>query len=379
MHGPRLRLLFLLNSLPAAGGAEKFVLGHVRHADRSRFDILVAQLGGSQVLVRAFEELGTTVHNLGERRRPDPRSLARLAVLLRTRRVDILQAHVGYSCLVARLVGRLSRVPTIVTTEQAMFEQYSPATRRGLAWTRRLAHGQVYISRASFETFASRDPTLRRSEPLIIPNGVDSVALAEAASRGRPEVRAELGLGPEDLAYANVARLHPDKGQRVLIDAFAEVAARLPRARLFLVGVGPLEAELRSRVLAHRVDDRVTFLKERTDVPRLLGGFDVYVHPALNEALGIAPLEAMAAGLPIIGTRVGGLPEYIEHGSTGWLVPPGDAAALAATMAGVAARPGEARAVAARGQARIRRHYDIRDSVAAYETLYRRLFERSSP
>jgi glycosyltransferase involved in cell wall biosynthesis len=209
------------------------------------------------------------------------------------------------------------------------------------------------------------------ASPIIIPNGIDTRALAARAAASRDEVRAELGLASDDVAFANVARLHPDKGQATLIAAFARAA--LPRARLYVVGVGPLDAELRGLAASLGVADRVRFLGERTDVPRLLGGFDAYVHPSLAEALGISVLEAMSAGLPTIGAAADALPEYITDGATGWLFPPGDAAELAERLRAVAGDLTAARAVGAAGQARMFRDYDIGASVTAYEALYERL------
>ena len=367
------RLLFLVNSLPAAGGAEQFVLNHARRADRGRYDVRVAQMGGSETLRGAFEAIGVPVVNLGERRRPDPRALVRLYAYLRRERIDVVQAHVAFSVLCARVVGRLARVPAIVATEQAMVGQYPRATQRALEATARLANACVFISRASFRSWQKVLPSV---EPLIIPNGIDARAVAARAAAGRDAVRAELGLAPDDIAFANVARLHPDKGQATLLAAFARAA--LPRARLFIAGVGPLAAELRAQAAGLGVGERVRFLGERTDVPRLLGGFDAYVHPSRAEALGVSVLEAMSAALPTIGAAVDALPEYIADGATGWLFPPDDAAALAERLRAVAADLAGARAVGRAGQARMFRDYDIGASVAAYEALYERLLARVS-
>lgn len=371
MPGPR-RLLILINSL-AAGGAENFVLNQLRYTDRARFEPSVCQIGGSDTLRPAIEALGVEVFNLRERRRPDPRSLARLAVLLGRRRPQILQAHNPYAVIAARLVGRLARVKAVVTTEQGMHYQYQPRTRNALDLTLGLSHVNVFISRACFDATAKQHPELRRSEPTIIPNGIDARAIAVAADGSRAAVRAELGIGSDDLAFANVARLVPVKGQRYVIDAFAQTLARVPTARLFLCGIGPLREELERQADAVGARGRVHFLGERTDIPRLLGGFDAYVHPATTEALGIAVLEAMSAGLPTIGAATDALPEFIEPERTGWLVPPRDIAALVDRMVWIAHHRAEAATIGRRARETITRAYDIQASVRAYEALYDRL------
>jgi glycosyltransferase involved in cell wall biosynthesis len=373
---PRQRLLFLVNSLPAAGGAEQFVLNHVRHTDRARFDVAVCQIGRPSVLRSAFEAMDVPVYDLREKKRPDPMSVARLAALLARRRVDILQSHCPYAVVVGRLVGRLLRVPAVVSTEQGMHYQYRPKERHPLDLTIRLADANVFISRACFEAAAARHPWLREGSPHIIPNGIDTLALARRADESRGEVRRELGLSDGDLAYVTVARLVEQKGHRSLFEGFARVAREIPAARLFVVGVGPLDAELRGRAQAVGLGERISFLGERTDVPRLLGGFDVFVHAATIEALGVAVLEAMCAGLPTIGAHTDALPELIDHERTGWLVPQRDPDALAERMLGVARDRDGARAVAARGREKMQAHYDIRACARAYEALYEELLAR---
>jgi glycosyltransferase involved in cell wall biosynthesis len=365
------RVLILINSL-GPYGAENFVLSHVRHADRPRFDVRVCQLGGDESLAPAIRAAGAEVVNLGERRRFDPRALARLLRLVRRERVDVLQTHVGYASVVGRLVGRLARVPVIVSTEQTVRDDrdYSPWLRRAMALTHPLVHGHVYISDAVRRSFGDA------SDAPIISNGIDGRALAAAAPGARDAVRRELGVAGDEIAIVNVARLHSRKGQIFAIDALARVRREHPRASLWLVGAGPDEAALRARAAERGVADAVHLLGQRLDVHRLLGGFDLYVHPALVEGLGIAVLEAMAAGLPVVASAVGGIPEYVRDGDTGWLVPPGELDALAARL-GAAVADGDARrAVAARGQAHILAEHDIRASVAAYEALYTRLLQR---
>jgi len=366
----RIRVLILINSL-GPYGAETFVLNHVRNADRSRFEMHVCQIGGSEALAPAIREAGVEVHNLRARRRVAPVAFLRLAALLRRLEIDVLQTHVGYAGVVGRVVGRAARVPVIVSTEQTVSDDsdFPPALRAAIRATFRLAHGHVFISQAVRESFAGWSPERAGPTAPVISNGIDGRAIA-AAVDGRAAVRKELGLENGALAFVNVARLQPRKGQRFAIEALAKVRARAPGASLWLIGGGPDEPELRALAERHGVAGAVTFLGQRLDVHRLLGGFDAYVHPALIEGLGISVLEAMAAGLPTVATSVGGIPEYVHDGDTGWLVPPADGDALAERMLAVVTDPDERRRRAGRGQALIMAEHDIRASVAAYEALY---------
>ena len=147
---------------------------------------------------------------------------------------------------------------------------------------------------------------------------------------------------PDALRVVSVGNLRPAKGHLVLVDAFAEVARRAPAARLALVGDGPLRQEVEARVQALGLSGRVQLKGPVDDVWPELAAADIFVMPSHREPLGIAVLEAMAAGLPVVASRVGGLPELVEAGVNGELVPPGDPLALASAV--LALEPAERRA-----------------------------------
>jgi L-malate glycosyltransferase len=365
----RIRLLILTNSL-APYGAENFILNHVRHHDRRRYQITVCYFRAPHTLGPALREAGAEVVCLDEVRRPSPGAIFRLGHLIRRRRFDVLQTHIAYAGMIGRVVGRATQVPAVISTEQTVRHDLKGALGRGVDVTFGLAHQHVYITQAVRRSFHGE------AGAPIITNGIDAEDVADQARRARAQKRAELGLADGDLAFGNVGRLHPNKGQRFAIEALAKVRARLPRASLWIVGEGDRRAELAAWAEAHRVGDRVHLLGQRLDVHALLGAFDAYVHPATTEALGIAVLEAMAAGLPTIASAVDGIPEFVRHGETGWLVPSGDADELAERMIAVGALGPDVARVALAGRALVRRDHDVRAAVAAYESLYESLLGR---
>jgi glycosyltransferase involved in cell wall biosynthesis len=374
----RIRVLVLLNSL-APYGAENFVLNHARFADRDRFEIVVAHLGGTRDLAARFAELGVETIDLaaGGRRRFTLGMIRRLAGVLQDRRIDILQTHIRLAGVVGTLVGRLARVPVVVVTEQTTLSSHPGWVQRASMLAFPFAHQHVYISRAVADDFARRFSQAAGPEVTIITNGIDTGAIARTARSARAEVRAELGLGPRDVAFANVGRLADQKGQRYAISALAEVRVRHPESSLWIIGEGDLREPLSRHAADEGVASAVHFLGQRMDVHRLLGGFDAYVHPALFEGLGIAPLEAMAAGLPVIASSVDAIPEYVHDGETGVLVPPRDVDALARAMTGVLDEPTVAARLATAGQRLVEHEHDIRAAVRAYEALYERLLARA--
>jgi glycosyltransferase involved in cell wall biosynthesis len=366
----RTRVLILLNSL-APYGAENFVLNHARFANRDEFEVIVAHMGGSTALADKFREAGVEVVDLARPGRPryTPAVPARLAWELRRRRIDVIQTHIGLAGVVGRTVGRAAGVK-VVSTEQTVRADYPPWLRRANDATFPLAHRNVFISRAVVRSFAEIFPRVER-DPIIISNGIDTQTVAKIATASREEKRRELGLGSDDLAFGNVGRLHPNKGQRFAIQALAKVRAAHPRVSLWIAGAGDAKEELEALALAEGVGDAVHLLGQRMDIHALLGAFDAYVHPATTEALGIAVLEAMAAGLPTVASSVDGLPEFVRDGDTGWLAPPRDPDALAERMRRVIEDRTEAMEIASRGVALIRSEHDVHGAVAAYEAVYR--------
>ena len=374
---PPIRVLVLLNSL-APYGAEHFVLNHARMADRSRFELVVAHMGGSTALAERFHEAGVETIDLadGSRRRFTPRTALRLVTELRRRHIDVLQTHIALSGVVGTILGRLARTPVIVVTEQTTRTSHPPWMRRANDATFRLADAHVYISRAVADDFAVAHPSAAAADRSIITTGIDTGRIAELAARERAAVRAELGLGPDAIAFGNVGRLADQKGQRYAIEALSTVRARHPRASLWIVGAGDLRDPLARLAAEQGVGEHVHVLGQRMDVHRLLGGFDAYVHPALFEGLGIAVLEAMAAGLPGIASDVDAIPEYVHDGETGLLVPLRDPVRLAAAMTRLIDDRALAGRLAGAGRALVEREHDIRAAVRAYEALYERLLTR---
>lgn len=380
----RLRLLVVLNSL-APYGAENFVLNYATHYDRTRFELEVCQLGGSTALAERFRELGIEVHNLKARFRFDPVALLALGRLIRQRKFHAVQTHIAYAGIVGRMIARAMRVPVVVSTEQGMRADFDRKWLTVIDATLPLAHGHIFITEAVRQSFASTHPSFRKREFPNIGNGIDVVKLARGFDAGlvaqqREQQRQALGIAPGQVAFLNVARLAPTKGQSTLLEAMQRVHRAAPNTSLWIIGSGPLEAALCAQVSALGLNDVVHFLGQRLDVHELLVAFDVYVHPARREAQGIAILEAMSAGLPVICSRVDGIPEFVRPEppgeSTGILVEVDDPQGLAAAMEQAAALGPQMREMAARGQQLMRREHDIRSSVRRYEQFYDELWRR---
>jgi glycosyltransferase involved in cell wall biosynthesis len=170
-----------------------------------------------------------------------------------------------------------------------------------------------------------------------------------------------------------VARLHPDKGHRFLFQAAERLAERYPTAAFAIVGRGDEEQALRAQAAGSIAAERIHFLGERSDVPEILASSDLFVLPSLNEGLSIAMLEAMAVGVPVVATDVGGASDILTTGRTGWLVPSGDPAALADAIADALGHPERARDCAERAQALVETDFSIETHAQRLEALYRQV------
>jgi glycosyltransferase involved in cell wall biosynthesis len=179
-----------------------------------------------------------------------------------------------------------------------------------------------------------------------------------------------LGVPQEAAVVICVARLAPEKNIGTLLEAAARLTPSLPRLHLLLVGKGPWKPTLEHQARMLGITDRLSFAGMRTDIPDLLGTSDLFCLPSRTEGLGIAVIEAMAMGLPAVVSRVGGLPEVVEDGVTGALVPPGDHGALAEAIAAILGDARRATQMGAAGRDRASLCFDSRAMVKATQDVY---------
>lgn len=370
--------MFLTNSLQPAG-AETFILNHIRYLDHSRYEPIVCQMKQGGELLKSFEALGVEVVSLNEKRRLDSRALRQLYRLLRDRRIDILQTHVLYAGIVGRVVGWLARVPVIVSTEQDLrtgAQANRPFNRLLNDFTLPFADASVYITQAvanSFNQGLARQVVRNHRLERTIPNGVEIDLGDKQQTVDRVAARSKFGLTPEHFVIGNVGRLDHQKGQSYLIEAFAQVLSTLPHARLIIVGWGALEAELKAQASRLGVSREVQMLGKRTDVLQILPCFDVFAFPSIFEGQGIALLEAMLEGVPVVASRVGGIPEIITDGQTGLLVEPKSVRELNEAILRVAGDSALAGRLVKAARVFVEKQYSIESSAREYDLVYKEL------
>ena len=289
-----------------------------------------------------------------------------LAGWLSTERPDVVHVHSG-AWLKGVRAARLAGVRRVVFTEHGLNDVepwYNLVLKRCGGW---LTDCVVAVSDPLREYLVGR-VGIPASKVVVIPNGVDAARFRPGVSAG--ELRARFGIGAAPLV-GHVARLAPVKNQPLLVDAFARVRERVPDARLVIVGDGPERPTIEAQIRGRGLSDVVHLAGELRDVPAILREFDVFALPSRAEGTSMSVLEAMASGVPVVASAVGGTPALVDQGRCGVLVPPNDPDALAAALADLLLASERRRELARLARARIEAEYDEAAVARRYEGLYR--------
>jgi glycosyltransferase involved in cell wall biosynthesis len=371
--GKKVSVIHLIHSM-AYGGVDAIVIDWLRTIDRDRFDVQLvcfANPGGTErPFADAARAQGLEVATIPWARRKPVFSAARaLARLARARGAQIIHTHNVYADVVGLVAARwigAKAVATLYVWGDFGFK------RNVLQHVDRLA--LQFFDRITTQCEMTYRQTLERGLPeartSVLASGMEVLPLDLVDPIERARRRRELGASDEHTVLVNVARLYPEKAQDLLLRAFKQVVARCPTARLWVLGVGPLEEQLKAQCAELGLDDTVRFLGFVTDLPEFLRLVDIQVHPSLNEGVPIALGAGMEAGLPIVATAVGGVPEVLDHGRSGVLIPAGDEAALVEAVVDLVTNPDRARQLGAEARRFVEDRYSLAASVAKLERLY---------
>jgi sugar transferase (PEP-CTERM/EpsH1 system associated) len=351
------------------GGVEN-VVARLTEQLHALADHVVLTPGGDGPMRRRFPE-DVPVIAMAEQHKPDVWNALRMARLFRVLRPDIVHSR-NWSCVDAIVGARLAGVPIVVHGEHGRdaIDPHGRNTRRRIG--RRVLGPfvtQFVTVSQDLERWLVEDVGVPARKVVSICNGVDTKRFSPGA---REAARLALGIGVEGFVVGTVARLDPVKDQIGMIQAFKEVASD-PRALLVIAGDGPARPELERAISTLGLEERVRLLGERNDVPQVLAALDVFVLGSVGEGISNTILEAMATGLPVIATRVGGNPELVVDEATGLLVEPRRPDRLGAMMRRYLENPelGTRHGRAARERATSQ--FSLDRMVGAYGDLYVRL------
>ena len=357
------------------GGAERVAVHIVTGLNRQRYEaVVVSQSGRLKCdLDRLLEEAGVEVRYLGKTPGFDYRMYSRLHRVLQDSRPDIVHTHIQVLRYALPSMLVLKHASLLHTVHNMAEREVEPRAR----WIQRYAfnHGVVPVPVA--ETVAV---SLKRlygiQQCRVIPNciPVDYYACPQTPRR---EWRAREGFGDQDVLFVCVARFAAQKNHALLLSAFAQGPASDPNAHLILIGEGPLREQLEDQAKDLGLGSQVRFLGLRADIPDALGAMDVFVLSSDWEGNPLSVIEAMASGLPIVSTAVGGVPDLFESGKEGFLVQPGDVQGFSNSMAYLSRNREVRLSMGMAAARRARENYDVAIMVQAYEELYEDLLNHS--
>jgi len=346
LYGGARQVLYLLEGLAARG-----VESHL------------ACRGGSDLAREAASF--ATVHGITMRGDLDIGLVGRLGRLMDACRPDLVHLHSRIGAdVMGGIAARLCDVPVIHTRRVD-----NPEPRWLVALKYRLHDRVIAISEAIADVLLSEGLPPRKLRV------VRSAVVADAFRRpcARRRVLAGLGLRGDVLLVGVVAQLIERKGHRYLLDALPALLRDFPKLQLVFFGKGPLAGLLQERIDADGLADHVRLAGFRDDLTAILPCLDLLVHPATMEGLGVSLLQASAAGVPIVASRAGGIPEAVRDGVNGLLVPPADVRALTAAIAGLLGDAGRRRRLGAGGRALVRDEFSAAAMVAGNLAVYREL------
>jgi len=314
------------------GGAESLAIPFARNHDRAKYELIVARHGmqGENVIGDDLDRAGVRTFGVGARNLRDVAAFRRLLRFIREERIDLIHAHLTYSSVWAALASRLTGVPAVASLHVAPSAAIREATRDRVMQfvTNRWAKRVVLVSEALRDSYLEKSG-IARDRLAVVHNGIDTARFARDRATTRARLEQELGIPPNVPIAATVSVLRAGKGIEVLLAAIDKV----PDALFVIFGDGPMRGEWTALAEQLGVSNRIRWAGFRKDVDELLAGCDLLVHPTLADAFPTVLLESMAAGVPVVASNVGGIPEIIDDGVTGVLVPPANPEALAAAVA----------------------------------------------
>jgi glycosyltransferase involved in cell wall biosynthesis len=352
-------VLHILGSAqPESTGIARIVRSLALGLDPDRYHIHALFLARDGPLVNSLQQGGATANALDwSQGMRDPLGAWKFWRLLRRRRFDIVHLHYG-----GRSVSRLARAATNAKIIRHL-------------------HGRILESRGlapiSFSALGS-DQVIAVSKA-VASRVADGAARVIYAGVSVPSSQPQRRRADPQIIIGTAGRLVELKGIEYLLSATAALRSAFPEIRVEIAGSGPYQGELERAVALAGLGQHVTFLGWTDEISTVLPSWDIFVMPSLEEGFPIAALDAMAAGLPIVATSVGGVPELIEDGKTGWLVPPRDAGSLASKLRLLLRNQEMRLGMGAAGYCRVRDHFNQNQMVSSFAQLYDELlFEDGS-
>jgi glycosyltransferase involved in cell wall biosynthesis len=372
------------------GGAERLLVDIAHEIDRKRFTMSVYTLfRHPRTYAGALKDLGIAETCLELRGRGDILwGIARLPALLRREGADVVHTHLFSANIIGRLAARAVRLPVVSSLHDA---DYEPAVLQGnpglTPWKQGLLqHADrlaAWVSRANLVAVseyvadsARRRLVLGASRVEVVYNGVDTSIFHPNVKDERRRVREALGLSASTRVVISIGRMIPTKGQGTLLEAVRLLLDRAIDVHVLLAGEGQWRSRYEALARDLGLQGRAIFLGDRADIPVLIGAADVLALPSLHEGFGLALIEALACGVPVVASRTGPMPELVRDGETGLLIDAGSATELAASLAVILLDDDRRRRMGAVGREDAVARFSLPRMVRQLEAVYERVARR---
>lgn len=371
--------VMMFSNATVRAGAEEHILELLRGLDRRQFRL---HLACPEVLLTQYgKDIPEDVHvtPILLDRLFDMRGAIRLALTLRNQKIDILHSHMFRAGLFASPIGRLCRVPVILETTHVRETWRKGWFKSRFVVDRAVGHlidRYIAVSEANSK-YLIEEKRIPARKVTVIQNGcsMDRVNPEKAHPEG---IRESLGFSKSDIVLIVMARLEPQKGHKILLQALSTVRAEFPNIRLICLGTGALKDELNSLARELKLNEIVRFVGFQSNVADWLAVADIGVLPSFYEGLPLTAVETLAAGLPLVATAVDGTPEVVLDGKTGLLVPPGDPAAMAGAIRQLARQSELRQKLAKAGREWVLQRFTIERQVEQTSSLYLSEWQRYS-
>lgn len=350
------------------GGAENMFLSMLDTLDPVRYEnhVLLLKEGW---LSRKVEDLGIRPFIVAQNGTLDTGWIKKVKKRILETGMEHLHCHEFAMNSYGAILSRMTGIPGVATVHGKNY--YGDKLQRRLLYRFASRQLEMVAVSADIADYLVLRVGVKRDRIHIIANGIETERHA-FSSEVRKKARQELGIGDDECLIGAVGNLYEVKGHRYLVEAFSGIQDRVANARLVIAGRGREEAALLDLIRRSGLQDRVSLLGFREDVPALLQAMDIFVMPSISEGLPLSVLEAMASRTPVIATSVGGLPQLIDHGKTGLLVPSRDAVALRQALLSFLEKQSLMENIARRAESMVRGKYSIASMIFAYEELYQK-------
>lgn len=369
------RILFIIDNL-LPGGTQHVLIRLIEGLRKMNYQPSVVSLNEAEKsLVNKLHDVGVDVYVFNKYTLLLS-GIFRIISLMRVRKFHLVQNFLFYSNNIGRILGRIARVPVVVSSVRGFQVDGISMKRWQIALDRftNSMDDRIIINTRSAYDFCEKALGINREKIEVIYNGINQKDIKEI--NNYQEIKRKLNIPENSIIIGAAGRITVEKGHAFLLDAFQQALRIRPDLFLLIAGEGKLRKTLAERIDALGLKSRAEFIGYRPDMNNIYALMDIFVLPSLVEGMPNVILEAMCHGKPVIATEVGGVPEIIDDGVNGMIVPPGDAEALGEKILFLVEKKERRERIGNIAKEKVKEHFDLRHMVQGYHELYQRLIQQ---